>query len=112
MKLVEKKEFMAAVFDLKKKTFAVHIAFLVISNANKVYPSCKAPIASFWFDETLITIFLEYSNFVDIILTKQAPKLLKYIEINNDAIDLVDSKLLSFEPIYSLGRVELKTFKT
>ena len=59
---------------------------------------------------TLISI--EYSDFADIFSPELASELLKYTEINNHAIKLVDDWQLPYGPIYSLEPVKLETLKT
>lgn len=39
-------------------------------------------------------------------------KLSKFIDINNLAINLIESKQIFYSPIYSLGSIEFKTLKT
>ena len=39
-------------------------------------------------------------------------ELLKYTNMNNHFIDLIDNNQLLYGPIYSLGPVELETLKT
>ena len=57
-------------------------------------------------------IFIEYSDFVDDFSSKLALALLKYIEINYHAIELIDERQLLYKSIYSLELVELETLKT
>lgn len=61
---------------------------------------------------TLITIHLEYSNFVDVFCLKLVAEFPEHIKINNHTINLMNSKQLSYKPIYSLASIELKTLKT
>lgn len=108
--MVVKKEFVASGLDLKNDIFVVHIAFFVISN--KIHSSRKAQIASLKVNKASITLFLEYSNFIDLFSPKLAAELSEPIKMNNHVIDLIDGKWPPYKPIYSLESVELKTLKT
>ena len=54
----------------------------------------------------------KYSNFADIFLQKLANIFLERTNINEHAIKLEEGKQPPYKPIYSLGLVELETFKT
>lgn len=88
--LIGKKEFAIATFDPKDETFVVHIAFLRISNTSKAYSFEKTQIAFLQADETLTTVFPEYSGFVDIFSPKLATELSMSIKINSHVIDVVN----------------------
>ena len=71
----------------------VHIVFLDNPSNNQkdnVHPSCRVQIAALIVNEVLISISIEYSNFVDVFPLELTSKLLKYTRINNHAIELVD----------------------
>ena len=59
-----------------------------------------------------VTVPTEYSDFADVFLEKSANVLPEQTRANEHAIELEKSKQLSYGPIYSLGPVELKMFKT
>ena len=63
VKLIEKKEFAAAAFDLEYEVFVVHIAILSVDLANKMHLSKKAQIAYFRADKAPIKMFSKYANF-------------------------------------------------
>ena len=63
-------------------------------------------------NEALTSISTKYSDFADVFSPKLASKLFKYTRINYHAIELVDDQQPLYEPIYSLGPVELETLKT
>lgn len=63
-------------------------------------------------NKALIFIPSKYADFTDVFSKDQVAKLSKYIGINNHAIDLLKSQQLVYEPIYSLGPMELETLKT
>ena len=54
----------------------------------------------------------EYSDFADVFLEKSANILSKRTGAKKHIIELEEGKQPSYRPIYSLGPVELKTFKT
>ena len=59
-----------------------------------------------------ILISTEYSDFADIFFPELASELLEHTKINDYAIKLVDDRQPLYEPIYSLGLIELETLKT
>ena len=54
----------------------------------------------------------EYADFANVFLKELAEVLSEKTSINEHAIELVDDKQPPYEPIYSLGPVELETLKT
>ncbi len=73
--------------------------------------SRKVHIAPLKVDEAPIEVPREYADFADVFLPKLAAEFLENIGINDHAIEFVDDQQPSYGPIYSLGPVELKTFK-
>ena len=59
-----------------------------------------------------VTVPVEYSDFADVFLEKSANVLPERTEANEHAIKLEEGKQPPYGPIYSLGPVELETFKT
>ena len=59
-----------------------------------------------------VTVPAKYRDFADVFLEESANVLLEQIRANGHAIKLEKGKQPSYRPIYSLGPVELKTFKT
>ena len=59
-----------------------------------------------------VKILDKYSDFVNIFSEEKALVLLERIEFNQHAIELEEGKQPTYEPIYSLGPVELETLKT
>ena len=59
-----------------------------------------------------VTIPAEYSDFAHVFLEKSANMLLEQTRVNANAIKLEKGKQPPYRPIYSLGPIELKTFKT
>lgn len=68
----------------------MYIASFANSNLN-IHPFCKAQIALLIKNKAFTAILLNYANFADIISSDLTAKLLKYIEINNNPISLVNS---------------------
>ena len=62
--------------------------------------------------EALTKVLDEYLDFADVFSPDLATELPKHTEINTHAIDLKKDKQPPYEPIYSLGLVELETLKT
>ena len=77
-----------------------------------MYPSKKAQIAHIKADKVLTKVLSKYANFADVFSPKLAIELLKYMVINNHAIELVDDWQSLYSPIYSLSFMELEILKT
>ena len=110
--LVGKKEFAAAVLDPEHKTYVVYIG-LVSSNTSPssflldVHLSRRPQI----FGLIAKKVLAKYLDFADIFSPDLASKLLKHTGINNHVMELVNGQQPPYEPIYSLGPVELETLK-
>lgn len=63
-------------------------------------------------DKTLIKVSSEYSNYANIFLLKAIIQLSEHTKINIHIINIEDSKQPTYELIYSLKLVELKTLTT
>lgn len=63
-------------------------------------------------NEALIEVSIKYSNFSNIFSKEKALVLLEQIKFNKHAIKLQNSNQLLYEPIYSLGPIELEILKT
>ena len=72
----------------------------------------KVEVKILLFYKTLIAIPLQFFNYSNIFLAKNAVKLLLYIKINDHTIKTKKDKQLFFSPIYSLRPVELEILKT
>lgn len=66
-----------------------------ITSLEPIYSFFHVQIALFKLDEAFSAILLEYTDFADIFSLDLIMELLEYIQINNYAIKLVDSKQLS-----------------
>ena len=72
----------------------------------------KAQVKALLFNEILIEILVEYSNYNNIFSIEYIAELLKNTGINEHTIELEEGKQPPFRSIYSLKPVELKTLKT
>ena len=90
VKLIEKKEFITAILDLKYKSFLVFIFVLSIDLGNKLHSSKKTPIAHLKVDKAPTNIPSKYTNFAIIFSLKFAIELPKYTEINDHAIKFIN----------------------
>ena len=109
-----KKEFAATALDPEHETYVVHVASLssisLVASLD-VHPFRRPQISGLIAKKTPTKVPTKYSDFVDIFSPNLASELPEHIEINNHAIELVDCQQPPYEPIYSLGPVELETLK-
>ena len=92
------------------KTFVVYVTIQEYEEM-PMYSKKPAQIKVLLFDKASIEVLIKYSNYNNVFLGENAIKLLVHTKINNYAIELEEDKQRFFEPIYSLGLVELKTLK-
>ena len=59
-----------------------------------------------------VSVPKKYADFSDVFSKESVAVLFKRLDINKHAINLEPCKQLPYKPIYSLGPVEFKTFKT
>ena len=110
VELINKREFAKAALDENSKTFVVHVASLSSTPLN-VHPSRRPQISGLIAEEASTKVPDEYANFADVFSPDLAAELPKHTGINDHAIKLVDGQQPPYEPIYSLGPVELETLK-
>ena len=119
VELVGKKEFATAALDLESETFVVYVPSLS-SNASpsssplklNVHPSRRPQVSGLIAEEAPTKVPAEYSDFADVFSPDLASKLPEHTEINDHAIELVEScQQPPYGPIYSLKLVELETLK-
>ena len=110
IELINKKEFAKAPLDENIEVFVVYVSFLSLRSKMTIHPAWEAQIALLLTKK--ITVPAKYLDFADVFSKKSAEVLPKYTGINKHAIELEDDKQLLYGPIYSLGLVELKTWKT
>ena len=119
VELVGKKEFAAAALDPESETFVVHVT-LLSSNASpsssplelNVHLSRRPQVSGLIAEEASRKVSAEYLDFADVFSSDLASELPEHTRINDHAIKLVDGQQPPYDPIYSLGRVELETLKT
>lgn len=92
VELVRKKVFTITALNPEDEIIVVYIAFLAISNMNKVYLFYRAQMALLKVGKTFTTVSPEYSNYLDVFSPKLSEKLLKYTGTNNHIINLVNNK--------------------
>ncbi len=111
VELIGKKEFATAVLDPEHKAFVVHVVALSVDLADEVHPSKRAQIAHLKADETSTEVPRKYTDFTDVFSSKLAIELSEHTGINDHAIKLVNDQQPLYDPIYSLGPVELEILK-
>ena len=77
-----------------------------------VYSKKQAQVGAFLFDKAPIKVLAEYSDYSDVFLVNNTVELPENTGMNKHAIELEEGKQPPFDPIYSLGPVELETLKT
>ena len=75
-----------------------------------IHLATKAKMASLLAKK--VDVLAKYLDFANVFLEEFANMLLEQTKVNKHAIELKEGKQLSYGPIYSLGPVELETFKT
>ena len=73
--------------------------------------SKRTQIAHLKADEALTKVSSKYADFADIFSPKLAAELLEHMGINDHAIELMDDQQPLYNPINSLGLVELEILK-
>ena len=109
--MIGKKEFAATALDPKYEVFVIHVVPLSVNPGDEVYPSKRAQVAYLKADKAPTIVSSKYADFANVFSPKLAAKLLKYMEINDHAIKLVDDQQPPYSLIYSLGLMELETLK-
>ena len=89
----------------KSETFVIYVASLNLTPG--IHSNIAAQIVSLLIEKVRISD--KYLDFADVISEEKALVLLERTELNEHAINLKNGKQPSYGPIYSLGRVELKT---
>ena len=128
VQLVNLKEFVIAALDADSKTFIMHVAIrerkeMAIDPDRKAQINAqnraqieamiqdKTQVGALMFDEAPTEVPVENSDYSNVFSAENAAELSENIEMNEHAIKLEEGKQLPFEPIYSLGPVELETLK-
>lgn len=110
VKVINRKEFVAAALNFDKKAFVIHVASLSLWSGVVIYPAQKVLIATLDIEKMIVSP--EYSDYANGFLEAFTTELPKHIGINDYSINLVDNKQPLHGLIYSLKPVKLKTLKT
>ena len=111
IQIVDPKKIVIAALDVNSKTFVVYVAIWEREEM-PVHSKKQIQVGALLFDEALIEVPAEYSDYSNIFLAENAVELLENTEINEHAIKLEEGKQPPFGLIYSLEPVELETLKT
>ena len=76
-----------------------------------MHPSQVAQIGALKHDKPLTKVSPKYTDYTDVFFFNLAIELPKNTDVNKHVIKLQKDKQPSYRPIYSLGPVELKTWK-
>ena len=111
IQIVDPKEFVIAAFDVNSKTFVVHMA---IREREEILMHSKrqVQVGALLFDKASTEVPAEYSNYNNVFSAENAAELLENTGMNKHTIELEEGKQPPFDPIYSLGPVELEILKT
>ena len=111
VQIVDPKEFVIAALDVDSETFVVHVAIREQEEI-PVHSKRQAQVGALLFDKAPTKVLAEYSDYSDVFSVENAAELPENTGINEHAIKLEEGKQPLFDPIYSLGPVELETLKT
>ena len=113
VKLVRKKEFVAAALNPEHETYVVHVASLNSTSlvAFDIHPFQRLQIFGLIAKKVSTKVFAKHLDFTDVFSPDLASELPKYTRIKDHAIKLVDSQQLPYGSIYSLRPVELEIVK-
>ena len=119
VELIGRKEFVAVVLDPKHETFIINtisLSFIASLNSTllniEVQLSHRPQIVGLIAKEAPTKIPHKYIDFADKFFPNLPSELLKYIRINNYAIELASNQQLLYKSIYSLKLIKIKTLKT
>lgn len=90
IKVINQKEFAAAVLDSDEEVLVFHIVSLSPRFKVEIYPAQKAKIAIL--DTKKVIFLLEYSDLANVLLEASAIELPEHYDSNDYLIDLVDDK--------------------
>ena len=94
--------------DKNIKAFVMHVSFL--GSRMTINPARKAQSALLLAKE--VTVPAKYLDFANVFFKESANVLPEQTGVNKHTMELEMSRQPPYEPIYSLGPVELKTLKT
>lgn len=91
---------------MKYEIFVIHIATISINSGYIVYLLSQPKIVYLKVNSSSIKVSNKYTDFADIFLLKLAAKLLKYMRINDDAIELVENCQFFYGLFYNLDPID------
>ena len=94
--------------DKNIEAFVVHVSFVGLRMT--IYPAKEAQLAFLLAKKVIVPA--EYLDFADMFSEESTNVLSEQIGVNKHVIKLEEGKQPPYRLIYSLGPVELKTFKT
>lgn len=109
VEITDKKEFVAVALNKNNETFMIYMTTLSIRDLN-IHLFQNVQIALLQVEK--VTIPSEYTDYTNIFFPNSAVEQLKYININDDSINLIDDKQPPYSLIYSLEPIKLKMLKT
>ena len=115
VQIINKKDFVIAALDGNSKTFVVHVAIREREKMpmySKRQAQIKAQVGALLFNKAPTKVSTEYSNYSNLFSAEYVAGLQENTRINKHVIKLEEGKQPPFEPIYSLGPVELEILKT
>ena len=86
--------------------------FRCIPKNKPIEAQSGAQVKALLFDKASTKISAKYSDYSDFFSAENVAELPENIRMNEHAIELEEDKQPPFEPIYSLGPMELETLKT
>ena len=107
VEFIDQNEFAKAELDENIEAFVVHVSSLGLRMTIQLVT--EAQLALLLAEK--VTIPAKYSNFADMFLKQSANIFPKWTGVNEHTIELGEGKQPPYGPIYSLGLVELETFK-
>lgn len=96
MELIDKREFAAAGLDKNIEIFVIYVATLstTLIIIMQVYISCQVQVGLLLTDKALVKVPFKYLNYAGVFLFELAIELFKNTGINENDINLVESKRL------------------
>lgn len=86
MEILDCKKFAAITLDKNKETFVIYITlFFSFNNYHKVQ------LALLFTNNVFVTMLLEYFKFADVFFAQFVIEFLKFTDINNHVIDLIEN---------------------
>ena len=115
VQIIDKKDFVIVALDANSKIFVIYMAIREqekIPVHFKKQAQIKAQVGALLFNKAFTKIPAEYSDYSNVFSAEYAVELPENTGMNEYAIKLEEGKQPLFEPIYSLGPIELEILKT